>query len=382
MASLRKRTNNTWEIQYRDEYRRRISITLSGIKYSERTARKFQEVVNILMNKRINNDPTIHRPTLAWIEGASPEIRAKLARVGLCRLPSTHTTGELWDTYIDKHSDILEETLKTYIYAKDRFFSFFKTTDLLEELTQERMREWRQNLHDEKGYATATVAGTISKAKAVFNWAKSRDWIATSPLDGVGRGSYRNEDNDREITMEEYHRLLDAATCQEWRVIIALARIGGLRAPSEIMKVQWSKINWKESRFTVLGSKKGKDGKKRERTIPLFPYLRRELEALYERDREKNLEFVINRYPSREKTNLGTQFERIAKRAGIGEIDRPFDNMRASRANEIYSKFGAKVEEEWIGHSIKTAAKYYLGVHECHFEEALRENTTRTVSNN
>ena len=42
-------------------------------------------------------------------------------------------------------------------------------------------------------------------------------------------------------------------------------------------------------------------------------------------------------------------YTRIAKRAGIGTIPRPFDNMRASRSTEIHREHGAKKESVWIG---------------------------------
>jgi hypothetical protein len=69
-------------------------------------------------------------------------------------------------------------------------------------------------------------------------------------------------------------------------------------------------------------------------------------------------EFVINRY-RRPEQNLGTTFAKIVKRAGLPEIPRPFDNMRASRSNEIYNRFGVFKESKWIGHSAKTRKDHY-----------------------
>jgi len=77
--------------------------------------------------------------------------------------------------------------------------------------------------------------------------------------------------------------------------------------------------------------------------------------------------------------NLGTQFARIAKKAGLEKISRPFDNMRASRATEVYAEFGAKNEEAWIGHSKKIAMQHYLMVRKGDYAKAakleLTENT-------
>jgi integrase len=324
----------------------------------------------VLINKKINSDPTIHRPTQVWVESAAPEIQEKLAKYGLWKLPSKHTTKELWDTYLDKHRDKKEKTLKTYTYAKNRFFKFFKPNELIAELTQERMLEWRQFLL-ENGYGEPTVAGTISKAKAVFNWAVSSGMIEKSPLHGVGRGSYRNIKKDRFITKDEYKQLMKACICQEWRVIITLARVGGLH-PCEILVLRWSDIYWDKHRFQVFNSKLAQYEGKFRRETPLFPKLAKELEKLRAIPGNENQEYVINRYPNREEINLVTQFNRIAEKAGIGKISRPFDNMRATRSNEICDRFGPAKESEWIGHSAQIRAKHYDMIDNDDYTEASR----------
>ena len=123
-------------------------------------------------------------------------------------------------------------------YAERRFFDFFGTDEMLSELTKPRMEQWKLYLRKEGGLAESTTAGTIQKAKAVFNYAVRVGWVTESPLDGVGRGSFINRENDRFVTMDEYRSLLDVCPCSDWRVIIALARIGGLRCPSEVLRLR------------------------------------------------------------------------------------------------------------------------------------------------
>ena len=49
----------------------------------------------------------------------------------------------------------------------------------------------------------------------------------------------------------------------------------------------------------------------------------------------------------------------IAKRAGLGKIIRPFDNMRMSRSNEVDREFGSIKESLWIGHSERVKKEHY-----------------------
>jgi len=377
MASLTKKGGKTpaYHIQFfRDgNSSKRETIYIGGTRYSEKTANELKTIVEKLIFCK-DNDTDPDKKTVAWLEKTTPEIREKLVKAGLIETPPTYTVTELWDAFLKQKADVKGSTITIYETAKDRFFAFFKGDELLTELTQVTMQNWKDYLRTEwpreksrrrprkYGLAESTVAGTLTKAKAVFNWAVRSGWIETNPLTGVGRGEFVNEENDRIVTMDEYHRLLDACPCQDWRVIIALARIGGMRAPSEVLRLRWSDINWERSRFYVTSNKTERYKGKGSRLVPLFPELRIELEKLFESDSSEGAEFVINRYRDPERTNLGTQFARIVKLAGIQPIPRPFDNMRASRSIEVYAEHGEKAEAEWIGHSTEIAKKHYCHV--------------------
>ena len=381
MATLTQKKSGCWSIQYDlpGEGKKiiRKTITLSS-EFKKRTAEEMRDAIKkLLIFKKAGLDYRVEDKRLrTWIETASPVIRGKLADHGFITIPKRITTKELWDEFIAQKTKISDSTLDTYMRSQKRFFTHFKDDVLIADLTKDRMLEWKAALLEQD--AEATVAMILSKAKVVFKWAVEKKYIEVSPLKGVDKGSFENKKNDREITMAEYYKLLDVAICQEWRVIFALVRIGGLRAPSEILEgirrpelgLRWSQVDWVKGRFTFVDSKrKDKERKPYRRTVPLFPELRVELEALWERDRDKNPEFVINRYRGSE-TNLGTRFADAAKAANLGKIPRPYDNMRASRSTEAIKKSNPKVESEWIGHSTETARKHYWMVMEHDFADA------------
>ena len=369
MATLYSRAGKTpgYEIRLFDPHGRRLVIYLGGRKYSGKTANELKQIVETLVYYRDNAIAVPDKKTLAWIEAASPDIREKLGNAGLIEVPTIHTLKELWDSFLKQKTDVKESTETTYENAKRRFFEFFEESEILSELTQSQMKLWKESLL--KTLAESTVAGTIAKAKAVFNWAVQSEWIEKSPLAGVGRGEFVNEEKDRFITFDEYRRLLDACPCQDWRAIIALVRYGGLRAPSEVLRLRWSDVNWEKDRFYVTSPKTARYKGKGSRVVPLFPEVREELEKLYFVQPE-HTEFVITRYRDPERSNLGTQFARIVKMAGIEPVPRPFDNMRASRSTDIYNEYNPFLESKWIGHSKKVAMKHYLQVREEDFERA------------
>ena len=200
--------------------------------------------------------------------------------------------------------------------------------------------------------AEATVTGHVKNIKAVLNWAVRQDWLTKSPAAEIPKGSFRNREKDRFITRSEYGKLLEACPNQEWRTIIALARIGGLRCPSELKRLRWKDIV--QDRFTVHSPKTEHHDGRDKRVVPLFDELRAELEK-----HEKTTEYVVHGFQGRS-WNLNVPFQEIAERAGLGKIVCPFVNMRRSRANEVLRRHGEAMERQWIGHSWDVMEKHYL----------------------
>jgi integrase len=110
-----------------------------------------------------------------------------------------------------------------------------------------------------------------------------------------------------------------------WRVIIALARYGGLRTPSETLALQWSYVDWERGRLMVFSPKLERLASGGFRTIPLFPELRAILADAFDAAPEGSV-YVINRYRDA-KQNLRTQFLRIIRKAGVKPWGRLFHNL-------------------------------------------------------
>jgi integrase len=126
---------------------------------------------------------------------------------------------------------------------------------------------------------------------------------------------------------------------------------------------------WKKTaRCTVPNVKPGKTTGETYRTIPLFPKVRVELEAVFDRAAE-GAEYVITRYRDGN-ANLRTQLGRISRRAGVAIWEKPFVNMRASCATELAQTYPAYVVPSWLGHSQAVAEAHYRQVTEDHFRKA------------
>ena len=84
------------------------------------------------------------------------------------------------------------------------------------------------------------------------------------------------------VSREVTERIIAACPDAEWRLIVALARYGGLRTPSETFALTWADVNWAENRIRIPSPKTECHAGRESRMLPLFPELRPYLEAVFD----------------------------------------------------------------------------------------------------
>jgi integrase len=226
-------------------------------------------------------------------------------------------------------------------------------------------------------YAPAYVARLVKYGKQFFHAARRAGLLPTSPFDGLKVGAMTNPDRMYFLTREDTDKIIDACPDAEWRLIIALARYGGLRCPSELVALTWADVDWARGRFLVKAPKTAHHADGGRRWVPLFPEIRPYLEAVYH-DAEPGTLYVVKRVRSHD-TNLRTMFDRIVYKAGLIPWPKPFQNMRASRETELAQTFPLHVVTNWIGNSARVAAAHYLQVTDADFDRAANGNVINPI---
>ena len=142
----------------------------------------------------------------------------------------------------------------------------------------------------------------------------------------------------------------------EWPLLVALARYGGLRIPSEIREMKWEDIHWSEGRITINSPKTEHHHGGESRIIPLFPELLPHLQEQFELADVGSVYVFSDRI--RYHTNLPTTFKKYIKRAGIEVWPKVFQNLRSSRETELAEEFPMQAVCKWIGNSQPIAMKH------------------------
>ena len=366
MASISRDKNGTRRLQFLDRDAKRRTIRLGRM--NAKAADTMRLRVEALIACKIAAHP-MDTELAEWVRDLPDDLHARIARAGL--LPPRERTAGTLGTLLDNYFatiDVKPSTRTRYKQTEALLLEHFGAARALRTIHRVEADRWRAWLV-ESGYAPAKVAKEVGIARQVFRVAARWDMIARNPFEGVRAGSQRNRDRLHYVGAPETEKLLEAAGSADWRCIIALARIGGLRCPSEVLRVKWADLDWEANRLRVESPKTEGHAGKSERMIPLFPELRRVLLEAFE-EAEPGAVFVVGGYRDATAANLRTQFGRIVKRAGLTQWPRMFNALRASRATELAAEYPAAICSAWMGHSAAVAEAHYQIVRDEDFERA------------
>ncbi len=215
----------------------------------------------------------------------------------------------------------------------------------------------------DKTLAEATVSKYVKRAKTMMAAAVKDRLLPESPFARLRGGNEANTDRHRFIDGEMSAKVLAALPNNDWRVIFALARWGGLRCPSEVLTLRWSDVDWAANSLRIRSSKTGL------RFCPMFREIRSVLADAFEAAPD-GAEYCVLRYRGGD-TNLGTQFKRYPENAGLVLCEKPFNNLRSTRRTELQERLPDHVVNSWMGHCGSAAAEHYLQVTAEHWAIAI-----------
>jgi integrase len=375
MASISTDANGHRIIQFIAGDRKRRSVRLGPV--SLREAREIKgkiAALNVAAIAHLSMDAHLAE----WVAGLEPLFYDKLAGVGLLPArPETldATLAAFITGHIGKRTDVKPATKEVWRQGAKGLVDFFGADKPLREITPGQADEYKLHLIGE-GLATMTVRKRLQFAKMIFRSAVRHKLVGADPFADVTIKATM-PDRSRFVTAVETAALVEACPDHDWRLIVALARWGGLRCPSEVLSLRWQDIDWERGRIVVQSPKTEHHPGKATRTIPLFPELRPHLEEAFELAPEGAVYVVDERMRASAQgkagwrnCNLRTTFEKIIRRAGLTPWPRLFHNLRASRETELARRFPMHVVVAWLGHTQDIALRHYCQVTDADFEAA------------
>lgn len=372
---MNQEANGGYQIQFVGPDKRRRSVRLGSVKPKlvEMVKLRIEQVV---ANQKagVSNDAELTQ----WINGIPDALHDKLARVGLVESRQPRKVvglKEFLREFVKRRSDVKPATHEIWKQPIRNLIEYFGSDRDIATINEADALDFQQYLVNCK-LASATIAKRLQFARTFFHDARRRKLIASNPFAEVSAKSVVRLDQRRFVTQEETTKLLDACPNHHWRTIVALARYGGLRCPSEVLSLRWQDIAWDKQRINVPSPKTEHHGKG-SRLIPLFPELQVALEEAWDLAPEGAVYVVDEKYRNAANTatgwrnvNLRTTFEKIVKRAGLKPWPKLFHALRSSRETELAQEFPLHVVTAWLGNTPAIALRHYLLTTDSDFDRA------------
>lgn len=206
-------------------------------------------------------------------------MRCRLEELKL--VPKREAKSELEAITVDqlvclyfKDQRIKERTAVRYGNQLTPLKAFFGQVDDIHKLTVGDGKRFLNHLHtikkpDGSHYAQNTIHKMLKTPRQVFTYAVDNKMMEENILAGVKVGETIDEDRVVEISEELASQMIDQANT-EYKMVIALARWGGLRCPSELSELKWADFDWGNGKFLVRSPKTEHQGKA-QRLVPIFP---------------------------------------------------------------------------------------------------------------
>ena len=345
-----------------------------------RVSRKSANTAKTHIEKVIENKKTgavIPPATQEWLSGIPHSLWDRLEKLELVksRIDGDRYTVKEWtDSYIkmrENDKTTKADTIRKLENVARRLSVFFKT-EKLGEISIYDAKMFKSYLLGTVELSENTARKHIAISRQFFSAAIDKRLLTENPFKGQPVTIKPNPNRFFFITPEMAQKVLDACPDTQWRLIFGLARYGGLRCPSETLRLKWDDIDFANDRFTVHASKTEHHANGGIRTVPMFPELRPLFQDAFDEAKAGDV-YCITRYRNKA-TNIRTQMNKIIVRAGLEIWPKTFQNLRSSRETELFKLTGGNVKAvcEWIGNTPEVAMMHYAQITEADMKEAAK----------
>ena len=293
----------------------------------------------------VAHDTALDEETSRWVADRDDQLYVRLAAVGLVPARDRTTLKAFVESYIDGRADVKPLTKIKYRSTLRTLIAFLGADKRLRDITPGDAEDWRRNFA-KKGIAENTIRKYTAVAKLFFGAAVRKHLIRDNPFSHLKATILPNRERFYFVTREETQKIIDTCPDSEWRLIVALARFGGFRCPSEHLGLRGRDIDWEHGRMKVTSPKTAHHPGGESRMVPLFPELRPHLEAMFD-EAPDGAEYVLSdryrRMTTFDLINFRSRLLDIIALAGLKPWPKLFQNMRSTRQTELSESFPSHV---------------------------------------
>ena len=286
MASIEAH-GSSWKVRFSDQQkkRRKLSVGKCGKKAALSAANHVQALVNAVIGGR---QPDANH--IRWAASQQRRIQAKLAEWGLFQSEAPEqpdeaqirTLRDLFEAYSESRKGVKEATRylwgRSYNYLCEHFTAL-KPIDRITKQDAKNFREYMLTKPSRKKrmgedaaptFSENTIRKTLAHARMFFEYAIDSEWLDRNPFRQRSLKVTVGAKSKQYIALETLEAALRVVPSAEWRAVLLMARICGMRVQSEGPLLEWSHVDWELGVLTVTDIKRTRNHQPRYRRCPLF----------------------------------------------------------------------------------------------------------------
>lgn len=252
MASIGNDPNGRKRILFvaGDATRRTIRLGKATMKQAEGFKVKVEQLVTAAITGSMDDE------TARWLAELPDTMHSRLAAVGLVKARQSVNLAAFIDGYIAARCDVKPATATVLGHTRRNLVEFFGADKPLRDITPGDADQWRAvHLIGSEKLSDNTVRRRCGIAKQFMRAAVRRKLIPSNPFADLKAAVQANKSREYFLSRQDAAKVLAACPTNEWRLIFALARYGGLRCPSEVLPLRWADVDWERGRILVRSPK-------------------------------------------------------------------------------------------------------------------------------
>jgi len=341
-----KTSQGNWQVNFSEQGKQRTLYL--GRDFTSVSADRVARIVTDILACR-NRGDSLPQEIFRQIEKLPERVRKSFERLGLIGSVTGWTLESFLQAFYVTKSHLKPKTQEAYKMFGDLLLVFFGTgrkISSIEKLDCERFVKFCLTK-----YAVCTVSRGLRSCRTIFRFAVDAGWLQKNPFERVSGGSEVNVSRQFYVDREVIDQVMTSCRDDYERLLLALARFGGLRIPSEIRQLRYCD-------FTEDVIRIHRDTKTGAREVPLFGEIREIVDRIRVGlgDDFSPGDFVF--------VNFGDFRWRILRAirvSGVQRWEKLFVNLRSSCITDMAERgYSEKTLDAMFGNSAAVRSRHYV----------------------
>jgi hypothetical protein len=357
-----KTAQGNWQVNFSEFGKQRVLYL--GRDFTSGSADRIAKIVTDILSCRKRGD-ALPMEIFRKIESLPDRVRKSFERLNLVGGVVSWTLENLLQSFYESKSHLKATTQDAYKMFGNLLAEFFgknRRLDTIEKSDCERFR----NFHLVK-YSACTAARGLRRYRSIFRFAVDAGWLTKNPFDKISVSAEVNLSRQVYVDRDMIFKVMACCRDDYDRLLLALARFGGLRIPSEIRQLRYCD-------FTDNVIRIHEDTKTGAREVPLFGEIREIFERLVSGQSLPG--YIPNHLVFKELGNFRVRILSAICASGVEGWEKLFVNLRSSCITDMVERrYSEKMLDSMFGNSTVVRQRHYVQFRkDREYAKALQEN--------